>query len=298
MLALKRRPQASVHNRIGFTLIELLIVLVIIAILAALILPAVMRGTNTVRIAEVNNEMAKFKTAITQFKVDFGVEPPSSLTIWERATDWASHPRDRRIVKQLWPQFDFSLDREFDGDALGLPGYQTEDFPMDGAECLVFFLGGMADRTTGALRGFSSNARNPFVVDNGARVGPFFEFKGGFDVSGSTPAPTGRFVDTDSDGLPEYLDTLPGQTLPYLYFSSYGGEGYKTGDNLTRIAAPYFKDALSRVPHKESSFQLISPGFDFNYGTGGQFDPDNPPSNTNAPDSDNITNFHSGVLGG
>ncbi len=312
MLARQQRTQKHKRKLSGFTLIELMIVLVIIGILAALILPAVMRGTNTARIFEVNNEQNKFKASITQFKTTFGVNPPSSVTIYETATAWGSAPRDRRVIKQIWQQFDFTLDRDFNND-----GDTTDSIALDGAECLVFFLGGMIDSTSGALRGFSKNSRNPFVVDNGSRDGPFFEFLGGFDVSGANPVPTGRIVDTDNDGAPEYVDNLGSQLNPYLYFSSYDGAGYRldntedtnlngtldTGEdkNLNgvldhRIARPYYKDAAFKVPYNADSFQLISPGQDFEYGTGGYFDPDNPP--TSSADSDNITNFHQGLLGG
>jgi prepilin-type N-terminal cleavage/methylation domain-containing protein len=304
MLVRQQRFRTHDLHRSGFTLIELMIVLVIISILAALILPAVMRAGRTARIAQVQSEMESLKTSITQFKVRFGIEPPSSITIHEfpgdaaakPPTGWAGDPLSRGIVKRLWPQFDFTAAREFDGDDVTDPGYQSESHTLDGAECLVFFLGGMVDETSGALRGFSKNPRDPLSIDTGSRDGPFFEFNGGIDPT--TKLPVGRLVDANSNGLPEYIDAMPSQTKPILYFSSYAGTGYRKADNSPRIASPYFKDSSTTQAYNADGFQLISPGSDFEYGVGGHFDPEKNTFNSNDLDGDNITNFHTGTLGG
>jgi hypothetical protein len=88
----------------------------------------------------------------------------------------------------------------------------------------------------------------------------------------------------------------------------------------------YFKDGSLKNPYKSDSFQLISPGFDFEYGQGGTLDnedkngdgilqtaaPNNEDANgngildtatsqvlsgTRAFEKDNLTNFHTGELG-
>ncbi len=74
--------------------------------------------------------------------------------------------------------------------------------------------------------------------------------------------------------------------MEHAYFQSF-----TPGTNaMTALAA-----ARSSLPHKSKSFQIISPGPDANYGTGGLFNPENK-SNLSSHCKDNITNFHPGRL--
>ena len=186
-----------------------------------------------------------------------------------------------------------------------------------------FFLGGMVSPTGGGFTGFSKDPQYPFGGGTN-REGPFVELKGSLRVP--LPAsPTagnanwaGRLTDLDGDWFPEYRDTLPQQTSPYLYFN--GVSGYRTDfptspwhntDNYVptvptmSINNAYYSNAsftpttapAMHTPYKPRGIQIISPGADGLYGTGGLFNP----ANTSAlplGDRDNLTNFHSGRLGG
>jgi len=289
------RTRAAVPSRRGFSLIELLIVIAVIGILMAFILPAVGNARLRARIAEVTTEMSKFEAAIEVFKGNHG-PVPSAITL-SQLGDTAAGPADRwsprakTILRRMFPEIDFDLAHDFDGDPA-----TTAPIELRGAECLVLFLGGLRD-TDGNFVGFSKNPTDPLDVANlgGSRDGPFFEF----DLSR---------IQVDTSGRPIYYDPLPGSIQdkkPYLYASSSGGRGYQTSDlgygGAQKMTDIYRSGSTaSSPPFNRNSFQIISPGADGEYGTGGPFDPEAPNASLNTParkvESDNITNFQSGVL--
>lgn len=344
-------------SRSGFSLIELLIVIVVIAILASLLLGAVNNARLAARETAVVQDIKAFEKAIADFKFQFGVEPPSFIVLYEQGTGhpdqswlkdttaaWRDGARrsSRATLREMWPQFDFSLDVDIDGD-----GTIKSDGPLvlNGAECLAFFIGGMQQQVTLpggekaiTARGFSSNPATPFSGYTGNRIGPFHEMD---------PL---RFVNLDSragHSIYEYMDSFPGQSKPIQYFSSYGGQGYRPfglvtdkttttrptndtaasnypdsqpeDDEVLYVGstptlrsvyhqAPGTSGSVPPVPFKENGYQLISPGFDGDYGFGGYchgqngcatdpayVDPDDRSLNIQY-ERDNITNFKSGKL--
>jgi hypothetical protein len=204
---------------------------------------------------------------------------------------------------------------------------------MNSGECLLFFLGGIIpQQNNGSLSvtvpaGFAKNPAYPFSPPTASpnREGPFFEFTA-----------LDRIHDIDGNGINEWYDSLPNQSKPYLYFSSYEGRGYNTnevpsnGANFTYMhdmyrvwSGPITPAAFPLPPtapgaatvgtsaalpaQKPQSFQIISPGYDGNYGVGGVFNPNltnsglissfnggNPVFDTDA--YDNLTNFNGGRL--
>lgn len=343
------------RRRSAFTMVELIIVIMIIGILMALLLPTIGRTLSNGRNAAVTAEIKNLEKAIAEFKLKFGVEPPSSIVLYENGVasgdtpNWDSDSsrdlarrRSVAFIKQAFPNFDFDLERDFNGDA------DTDDtLTLTGAECLLFFLGGMCateDAAGGQISGptgpvgtpgtvpdkwfplgFSTNPENPFIR-TGTRIGPFYEFDPGRIVNVNPTDPL--------KGMPEYLDSLPGQTAPYLYASANGGRGYNAIDSdsdgdidfhadlalgadapITSPTFIYFSSGIansdgdypaSAVPYNANSYQILSPGQDQQYGPGGSYSRDDGFDDYTASGAfstldvsaqdDNITNFSSGRM--
>jgi prepilin-type N-terminal cleavage/methylation domain-containing protein len=333
----------------GFTLLELLITIGIIAILASLLLPAIMGARARVKDAEVKSELSALEIALAAFQKDYGVFPPSSIVLCENPTDWNSTAaeivRSKAILRQIWPNFDFTIERDYNDDnGDGIVNNAGDDevdiFSLNGAECLVTFLGGVIepqisnDKTEYVPKGFSKNPANPFepTTVSSTRYPSYFDF----DI--------GRLVPRVNGGI-SYLDKYVGQLRPIWYLSSYDGRGYRYEYPSTVDSNPDFdiynhelptiynypglevgmyvpylqaghtplsdqdnttnRYKANHQPWKKSSFQLISPGRDFEYGTGGiykegaRFDHkgrDTTDAERKDYDFDNITNFAGGKL--
>lgn len=294
--------------RPAFTLIELLVAIVIIAILAALLLPAIQGARRNAQEARVIVEIKSLEQAIAAFKVKYGVEPPSLFKIHLTETGWNNDLEMKAIVRRIWPQFEFKMNA-------GSPPVANAAYPtawdtaatsqghaeyvgINAGECLLFFLGGVYDTTTGAPTGFAKNPAYPFAPRSAVanREGPFMEFD------------AGRIIDSDNSKMFEYLDSLPNQNKPFLYFSSYEGRGYKSNEvtalglgdvyRVSKSTATPGPGTQSFAAHKAQTFQIISPGMDNAYGKGGVFNPSLPIAAglQDRADYDNLTNFHSGRL--
>jgi len=337
--------------RFAFTLLELLIAISIIAILAGLILTVASSASVRAHNAQVSAEIQSLSAGISAFKQRFGVEPPSSITLYEQGTTiaaagtgWNSDPRSMGLIRQIWPQFDFTYAAyASQGNVVDINGNGTTNdvISLTGAECLVFFLGGVPSGSGGNPMGFSQNPADPFNVPGvGASrqvVGTNREHFADFDVSRLFLYPP---ANTTTNGIlyhstNTYKDTLSTQTQPYLYFSSYGGQGYyinelvglppntpnlnnapgqnsPPGNAFTDVyrqgplsywtsTSPTFVQNTSTPspPWNANSYQIISPGGDGLYGTGGEYETANANTlliGTRGGERDNITNFSSGIL--
>jgi prepilin-type N-terminal cleavage/methylation domain-containing protein len=316
----RSRPACARHHstaRAAFTLLELLIAIAIIGILASLILTVAGGANIKAKNTQVAVDIKSLEQGIAAFKQKFGVEPPSHVTLYEQGTTttpgptgWNGDPRSMGIIRQLWPQFDFTIDRDINAD--GTVGGAA--ITLTGSECLVFFLGGVPALSTPATpassvpgsppMGFSQNPADPFNRA-GSNRDRFTELDAGRLFLLKPPSVTTAHT------MNSFMDTLPGQTQPYLYFSAYGGQGYDltnelpagpTGSQLQDIyrTGPNGKTSTSpSPPWNPNSFQIISPGFDQQYGLGGEYEQGDSKGllvQTRMAERDNITNFSSGVL--
>ena len=313
---MRRYPHKQNPASRGFTLVEVMVVVVIIGMLAAILVPVlggIIRRTNE---AAVKVEINSLENAIADFKAKYGSDPPDHVHLFENAAGWAAHPEDRGKINRIWPRFRFDLARDINVD-----NDSADEFHLSGAECLVFFLGGMANRDANGkffMTGFSKNPANPLQRVSSANIdesrdGPFFEFN------------PNRLVDVEvepgPDGFPEFIDTLANQTAPYLYLSSNGGRGYDIeggwvfhhhvgldpDNGIWNRNLPY-RQSANGPRWNAKSFQIISPGMGPHervlpngtmtnefcpYGTSEVYAPEDVDS-LSANDADNITNFSAG----
>jgi len=282
----------SSRSRAGFTLIEALVVTAIIAVLFGLVTAAVMRGLHTAEDARVSVEIRQLENAVTACKAHFGVSYlPSRMVL--RNNNWydlspgnpnlALEKRSKEILGQMFPRMQFAGNNDGvlrvnwtgTGQANGVAD-------LNGAECLVYFLGGR-NGTDGwcnnQLDPVNGNPANPAVppasnLPQPTRVAAFYEFNPerlkAINPS-PPPAPNLILVDPARPGIRVYEDTY-GHGQPYVYFSSYAaGNDYSVldtysprGGALDRVAP--FQDPVAGRFLNPNSFQIVSAGRDGFFG--------------------------------
>ncbi|MBX3415519.1 MAG: type II secretion system protein [Pirellulales bacterium] len=229
-------------GRRAFTLVELLMVIVIIGILVALVTVAVARAITSAKQTAVLAEISQLSMALEQYQQKHGSYPPNPGT---EETDPQRQQRLERHFRRMFPRVVGNYtaieaairNATTFSQAPYTTGLKLED--LDGAEALVFFLGGLPNpESSNLLTGFAADPAKPFQSSNdqSQRTQRFFEFD-----------PT-RLADFDGDGWPEYVPKINagvftdalGRTFtsaPYVYFDS---GSYELGPHY-----PFFHDDVT-----------------------------------------------------
>ena len=275
--------------RLAFTLIELLVVIAIIAVLIGLTSAAVLRVLVKGPEIQAQSEIQQLAAAISAFKQEFNVKTmPSRILLREDLS--AYNPNDpleadsraflgMMFGRRLGSPINWSGRTDFATTP------QNRRFLLRGEQCLVFFLGGLQDRTSGGVLGFSSSPTDP-MAPGGTRRGPFFDFK------------TTRLQADPSNGFFVYLDAFnPPQAVgrkAYVYlsdsstnlYSKYGSTDSSQGVNPYRSSASQFVNP--------GSFQIITAGADGLFGNPSSWTPNQGSSDFNG--RDDFANFQRGRL--
>jgi prepilin-type N-terminal cleavage/methylation domain-containing protein len=248
-------------SRPAFTLVELLVVIVIIAILVGLLLPAVNMARRAALTARIGVEIKNMESGFEAYKLKYGDYPP----------DFSDPALLRRHILQAWPNIESAELTRFE-TILGA----NPHLRVNPAQALAFWLGG-----------FSSNPKRPFTGSGG----PFRVNNSGNIIGHNPDRLPGTYV-FDKGRLK--LETAfrpnlffiyhpPKKNSPYTYFDArtYGGldpmaptpiNGYFTVTNKGS-AKPYLSNRTSASsPYgfewaKPDSFQIVSAGLDDHYGS-------------------------------
>jgi prepilin-type N-terminal cleavage/methylation domain-containing protein len=87
--AMERNEYMMKNGARGFTMIELLVVIAVISLLAAILLPALKGARDTAKRTAAITQMNYLGSALTEYTLDFGVPPPSSIvtSTWTNTGD-------------------------------------------------------------------------------------------------------------------------------------------------------------------------------------------------------------------
>jgi type II secretion system protein G len=317
-----KRHRCGSSTVTGFTLVEMLVVIAIIAILAALLLPAVMIAIRTARNTAIAMEIKQLDTAIEAYRLEKGDYPPNF-----RNVDVV-----RRHIVKCYPRIDPGyfmsfMTKAFPVDTSGNPINPTPptstspgNIRIDESESLVFWLS-MTDK----------NPQYPFLPYLRSGTLPPADPKIFYDFDQTRLSPT-IGVDVSSfiakyckDSFYIYIDSRS-YDKPYSeatdvcrFLANDGtppGDTYAFADDTLTGVRPYWSTAASLnpvmsttptplpirdkfKPVNATTFQIICAGQDGDFGyTTADSDAKVFPLGTgyNDGDKDNITNFSGGKM--
>ena len=235
-----RRGSAGTPSarRSAFTLVELLVVIGIIAMLAALVTPAVMRAQATARNAAIKAEIDMLHMALMNYQSEYGVLPPCIDTIFPTAGEYTNGGQAAKHLKRLFPR-------------CAEPAKQLNDVnrPNSGPIALT-----PINALPAWLSGFTNNPLSPLVP--GSDRTKLYDFdKSRISASNASYYPSGK------------------SGSPYIYFdsNSYGTLGAPTsfsdGTNTYVVQIQILADGSPPEVFNPGRFQILCAGRDEQWGT-------------------------------
>jgi prepilin-type N-terminal cleavage/methylation domain-containing protein len=308
-------------GRRGFTLVEMMVVIAIIAILAALLIPAIGMAVRAGKSGAMYAEMDTLAMSIEAYKTKTSDYPPDF-------TDLAAVVAH---IKKAYPRTPPALLASITANWAN-PSYALPDgrcpAKLDPAESIVFWLGMLKNDPRNPL--FSVVAPVPASGAADPRE-PFsyFDFKKEQLTGPLFLSAVGQpYTDLDSDGWPEYVPKQAPKA-PFVYFDGrvlgggyiYGKAAYTSLSAVAGEVRPYRSNSpIDSLDNKKTipgttdnptlwidpnKFQLIGAGLDGVYG--GTFSPDpnasgfpifkqfpKPNYSMTPEETDNIASFASG----
>ncbi|MFM6127786.1 MAG: type II secretion system protein [Sphaerospermopsis kisseleviana] len=182
-------------RRHGFTLVELLVVIGIIALLAALLTPAVMRSLTKARNSAIKNEVDLLHMALMNYQSEYGAFPPCADPLFTSGSYTNGGPSAKHL-RRLFPR---CADAAFQLNNTNKPGSPVRMSPTSSP---ILW-----------LSGFTTNPVSP-LVPGPARV-KLFEFdKARITAEPVTYYPSGSkgspyvYFDSASYGTPQSPNTF------------------------------------------------------------------------------------------
>jgi prepilin-type N-terminal cleavage/methylation domain-containing protein len=255
-------------GRGGFTLVELLAVIMIIALLAALVTPAVMRSLNSARNAAIKAEIDMLHMAIMNYKNEFGSFPPSYVPAFLALGTDVACKHLRRIFPRVAPGDLLLQAQSLSYMNLGSGTFAAAQSLTPDAAIVAW------------LFGYNDQAAYPVLYTNGGAT--LNSMTQTITVTG-TVASRKKLFDFDLTRVKNYQYCPPSKpNSPYIYIdkSAYGTVGvsgsipsFAIGSQtysalrLPTAAVPSNFADPQQQPFNSDTFQILCAGQDEEFGT-------------------------------
>ncbi len=121
-----------IKNRKGFTLIELVVVILILAILAALIVPRIVGRTDDAKRSKAASDISTLRAQVQLYKTDVGNFPDALLDLRTRPSEgadgWRGPYLDKELPTDPWGnEYDYQVSS--DGEEFTIISYGGDGAP-------------------------------------------------------------------------------------------------------------------------------------------------------------------------